>query len=416
VKVEDFLSKPIPGQRTVEEVIAEVEAEKAGGPLSNAERQARYRAKDIEAARARAREHNKSRRERCGDEIREYDRARKNGTYADRDPLKETARRAARKLPSLPCEVCGETQADKHHDDYSKPLDVRYLCKAHHGELHRKTDEEVAAYSSTTPSGVLIEYSPSPRRFYRVNGVERPSVTTVLNVLDKSGAIGWWSFRVGLKAIIELYSRGLLPAMPNEYDFEQFEKLIVQHKLSPNHVKDEAAGRGVNIHSAFETWASDPSYRPVVDLYPESEQGYVTGLNQFLDDLGEVSSIEAEVMVGSVEHGFAGRYDLRLTLPTPREMVVKTYPKRKSKVEEVPAGKWLLDLKTSKDCYPTHSLQLAAYEAASIECGYGPTDYRAVVHVTADGRYEIRRATATAEDFLTILAAHGTMQQKTWFA
>lgn len=30
------------------------------------------------------------------------------------------------------CEVCGNAKTDAHHHDYSKPLDVRWLCRRHH--------------------------------------------------------------------------------------------------------------------------------------------------------------------------------------------------------------------------------------------------------------------------------------------
>jgi hypothetical protein len=36
------------------------------------------------------------------------------------------------------CEVCAEPNAHGHHDDYDKPLDVRWLCPAHHAETHRE--------------------------------------------------------------------------------------------------------------------------------------------------------------------------------------------------------------------------------------------------------------------------------------
>lgn len=40
------------------------------------------------------------------------------------------------KLFRQPCEVCG-AKAQAHHDDYSKPLDVRWLCSTHHAEWHK---------------------------------------------------------------------------------------------------------------------------------------------------------------------------------------------------------------------------------------------------------------------------------------
>ena len=38
-------------------------------------------------------------------------------------------------LTRLPCEVCGQ-KAHAHHEDYSKPLAVRWLCKLHHKAVH----------------------------------------------------------------------------------------------------------------------------------------------------------------------------------------------------------------------------------------------------------------------------------------
>jgi len=42
------------------------------------------------------------------------------------------------RLIKQPCEVCGEKKAQAHHDDYSKPLDVRWLCRKHHLGVHGK--------------------------------------------------------------------------------------------------------------------------------------------------------------------------------------------------------------------------------------------------------------------------------------
>jgi ribosomal protein S27AE len=40
------------------------------------------------------------------------------------------------KLLRGPCEKCGSEVTEAHHDDYSKPLEVRWLCQTHHYELH----------------------------------------------------------------------------------------------------------------------------------------------------------------------------------------------------------------------------------------------------------------------------------------
>ena len=45
------------------------------------------------------------------------------------------------KLKRMPCEVCGSENVQAHHDDYSKPLDVRWLCVKHHNEHHVKMRE-----------------------------------------------------------------------------------------------------------------------------------------------------------------------------------------------------------------------------------------------------------------------------------
>jgi hypothetical protein len=63
--------------------------------------------------------------------------------YLDRNPVKRAAHQAVSnavrdgRLIRQPCEVCGAEKTQAHHDDYSKPLDVRWLCTKHHAEWHR---------------------------------------------------------------------------------------------------------------------------------------------------------------------------------------------------------------------------------------------------------------------------------------
>lgn len=50
------------------------------------------------------------------------------------------------KLIPQPCEVCRTTEeVEKHHEDYSKPLVVRWLCRSCHLAEHRTFHESRAA-------------------------------------------------------------------------------------------------------------------------------------------------------------------------------------------------------------------------------------------------------------------------------
>lgn len=40
-------------------------------------------------------------------------------------------------LKEKPCENCGSNKAEMHHDDYTKPLKIRWLCRRHHRKIHR---------------------------------------------------------------------------------------------------------------------------------------------------------------------------------------------------------------------------------------------------------------------------------------
>ncbi len=62
-----------------------------------------------------------------------------------KDPLKVKARLKLNdyvnrgKVIKENCEVCGSCKkVEGHHDDYSKPLEVRWLCQKHHNEHHQK--------------------------------------------------------------------------------------------------------------------------------------------------------------------------------------------------------------------------------------------------------------------------------------
>ena len=69
-------------------------------------------------------------------------------TYRKKHPLRSRAWSAVHKavkngtLEKLPCEACGDPNAHAHHDDYSKPLDVVWLCQPHHAARHQVVQVE----------------------------------------------------------------------------------------------------------------------------------------------------------------------------------------------------------------------------------------------------------------------------------
>lgn len=88
------------------------------------------------------------------DKIRAYDRER--GNRQSSDYLKDCRRKFPNKYRATtmvnnatrsgklfmePCEVCGAKKTVGHHDDYLKPLNVRWLCQAHHKQWHAKNGE-----------------------------------------------------------------------------------------------------------------------------------------------------------------------------------------------------------------------------------------------------------------------------------
>jgi uncharacterized OB-fold protein len=34
------------------------------------------------------------------------------------------------------CEICGTESAEAHHDDYGRPMLIRWLCRPHHKQFH----------------------------------------------------------------------------------------------------------------------------------------------------------------------------------------------------------------------------------------------------------------------------------------
>lgn len=80
-------------------------------------------------------------------------------------------------LVRQPCEACGSTEVDAHHDDYSKPLDVRWLCRTHHKHHHRDHPTE---RHEDAPIMARIALSESEWRAVRVLAIRQDTTTQQL--------------------------------------------------------------------------------------------------------------------------------------------------------------------------------------------------------------------------------------------
>lgn len=85
--------------------------------------------------------------------LSEYEQAQRREAVAAWRRVKNLTRRrtvaaiAAGILTRQPCEMCGAAEVQAHHDDYTKPLDVAWLCVRCHHRHHnwlRRQEEQIS--------------------------------------------------------------------------------------------------------------------------------------------------------------------------------------------------------------------------------------------------------------------------------
>lgn len=225
-------------------------------------------------------------------------------------------------------------------------------------------------------------------RKYLIDG--KPAQASVTTILEhkfgegKFGAGAWWGMGVGAEGMLKLLDNPeVSPAFDKAKSKDDIVPLLTEYKLTTNHVRDQAGDRGTTIHKAAEVYAATGE-APRPKAFIKEQQGYVQALIKFLDEKQPVF-IETEVVVGSAEHDYAGTFDARVVMD---------------------GRLGIIDYKTSRHIYLANFFQLAAYELASVECGYEPTDFQAVVRLGEDGEYEYEESKVTIQQWLDQLQAY----------
>jgi hypothetical protein len=96
----------------------------------------KYRKENLEKVRAYDRERGRlsHRKQKCIENTRKR-RKDPDGYMAAHNAVARALKSG--RLERMPCVMCGETKlVHAHHDDYSKPLDVMWLCVVHHKARH----------------------------------------------------------------------------------------------------------------------------------------------------------------------------------------------------------------------------------------------------------------------------------------
>jgi hypothetical protein len=86
-----------------------------------------------------------------------YERRMAKPVNALRAKVRAQCRKAIRagKLVRQPCEGCGAPDVQAHHEDYSRPFDVKWFCRGCHAALHRKS--HCARGHALTPDNIRID-------------------------------------------------------------------------------------------------------------------------------------------------------------------------------------------------------------------------------------------------------------------
>lgn len=233
---------------------------------------------------------------------------------------------------------------------------------------------------------MTVEYRDASHRYWIHHGETRVaavSVTSALKVLDKP-ALLQWAEAAGAEGAAKLAADGLLKDVAPAQAID----IVRINRLGMDAKRDAGADRGTAVHTVLELWAREQTV-PNLSDFPGEVRGYVQGLCGWLLAANPKAS-SVERFVGSIEHNYAGRLDMRAELDG-RDCIVdlKTNPKGR--------------------VYDEAHLQARAYSIADVECGQPAPKGIVIVAVGEHGGFEMVECEAEAGDWLNVLGTYRSL-------
>jgi len=186
----------------------------------------------------------------------------------------------------------------------------------------------------------VCKFDPS-NHTYEIDGDKVHSVTQITDIVDKGGALMWWSLNHARDYIIENMEPG------REYDEIEIEELAKEARLAHRKQSGKATTIGSLVHSYIEDWVKyelDQGEEPDIPVNKEARQS----IEAFEDweDRNEIEWINTEQITFHPELKYAGTYDAGC------------------RIDDLT---FVVDWKTSKGIYPEYMLQCEAYRRAEME-------------------------------------------------
>lgn len=241
-------------------------------------------------------------------------------------------------------------------------------------------------HRTKVPAGYSIDYYEKPHGndVWRKYLIDREpcnlSVSDISQAIDdgKSSGMAYAAGRIWLQGACLLVGKHRL-----DWDNPQaVEAELKERKLLHTDVWGAKADLGTAVHDALEHLCAGTV--PSLGNYDAEVRPYIKAICAWFAD-NDPHVLHTEMLVGSREWKYAGRFDL-------------LYEQNGKRV--------LADLKTSAKVRPGALIQLAGYSLALEECGYPPVDRKEVIWAKPDGHHKVIESSATHQDFINHIRAY----------